>query len=109
MPENIDQNNNDISRNNEQNNKRLLNTAIDSVGSATEGVPYEQTHFVDTTRPVWNYTLLTEDDIHNFQQGTHYSIYKKNGSSVHSGTQHLGYVFLRMGTQCYCGFSYRAF
>jgi 1,4-alpha-glucan branching enzyme len=80
MPENIDQNNNDISRNNEQNSKRLLDTASNEPGSATEGVPYEQTHFVDTTRPVWNYTLLTEDDIRNFQQGTHYSIYKKMGA-----------------------------
>ncbi len=80
MPENIDQNNNDISRNNEQNSKRLLDTASNESGSATEGVPYEQTHFVDTTRPVWNYTLLTEDDIRNFQQGTHYSIYKKMGA-----------------------------
>lgn len=80
MPENIDQNNNDISRNNEQNSKRLLDTASNAAGSATEGVPYEQTHFVDTTRSVWNYTLLTEDDIRNFQQGTHYSIYKKMGA-----------------------------
>ncbi len=80
MPENIDQNNNDISRNNEQESKRLLDTANGNAGSASEGIPYEQTHFVDTARPVWNYTLLTDDDIRNFQQGTHYSIYQKMGA-----------------------------
>jgi 1,4-alpha-glucan branching enzyme len=41
--------------------------------------PYEQSNFVDTTRPVWNYSLLTEEDISNFQNGTHYQLYKKFG------------------------------
>lgn len=33
-----------------------------------------------TPTPVWNYSLLTEEDIRNFQNGTHYSIYEKFGS-----------------------------
>lgn len=41
---------------------------------------YEDIHFVDTTKPVWNYSLFSEEDIKNYQQGTHYSIYKKFGS-----------------------------
>ena len=41
---------------------------------------YEKLHFVDTTKPVWNYSLLSEEDITNFQRGTHYRLYKKFGS-----------------------------
>ncbi len=41
---------------------------------------YEEIHFVDTTKPVWNYSLFTEEDIHNFQNGTHYSLYKLFGN-----------------------------
>jgi 1,4-alpha-glucan branching enzyme len=31
-------------------------------------------------RNVWNYSLLTEEDISNFQRGTHYRLYEKFGS-----------------------------
>ncbi|RYY55247.1 MAG: 1,4-alpha-glucan branching protein GlgB [Chitinophagaceae bacterium] len=40
---------------------------------------YEESHFIDTTKPVWNYSMLTDEDVRNFQQGTYYSIYKKFG------------------------------
>lgn len=41
---------------------------------------YEERHFVDSTRPVWNYSLFTDDDIRNFQYGTHYSLYRVFGN-----------------------------
>ena len=41
---------------------------------------YEEENFVDTSKTVWNYSILTDDDITNFQNGTHYSLYKKFGS-----------------------------
>ncbi len=41
---------------------------------------YEEIHFVDSTKPVWNYSLFTEEDISNFQNGTHYSLYKLFGN-----------------------------
>ncbi len=41
---------------------------------------YEDIHFVDTAKPVWNYSLFTEEDISNFQNGTHYSLYKLFGN-----------------------------
>jgi 1,4-alpha-glucan branching enzyme len=41
---------------------------------------YEEKHFIDTSKPVWNFSLLTEDDVSNYQQGTHYQLYKKFGS-----------------------------
>ncbi len=41
---------------------------------------YEEEHFVDTSGPVWNYTILNADDVSNFQAGTHYTLYKKFGS-----------------------------
>ena len=44
------------------------------------GGKYEDQNFVDTTKPVWNYSLLTDEDIRNYQEGTHYTLYKKFGS-----------------------------
>ena len=41
---------------------------------------YEDIHFVDTEQPVWNYSLFSEEDIRNFQNGTHYSLYKVFGN-----------------------------
>ena len=41
---------------------------------------YEAEHFVDSQQPVWNYSLMTADDIQNFQNGTHYSLYKIFGN-----------------------------
>ncbi len=41
---------------------------------------YEDIHFVDTSKAVWNYSLFTEADISNFQNGTHYSLYNVFGN-----------------------------
>jgi 1,4-alpha-glucan branching enzyme len=46
----------------------------------TGGPKYEETNFVDTSKTVWNYSLLTPDDVANYQNGTHYNLYKKFGS-----------------------------
>jgi 1,4-alpha-glucan branching enzyme len=48
--------------------------------SSLSGPSYEQDNFIDTSKKVWNYSLLTDEDIRNFQQGTHYSLYEKFGS-----------------------------
>ncbi len=41
---------------------------------------YEEDNFVDTSKKVWNYSLLNAADISNFQNGTHYRLYEKMGS-----------------------------
>ena len=41
---------------------------------------YEEENFVDTSKKVWNYSLLNAEDISNFQNGTHYRLYEKMGS-----------------------------
>jgi 1,4-alpha-glucan branching enzyme len=41
---------------------------------------YEDIHFVDSTRPVWNYSLFSPEDIDNFQKGTHYRSYEIFGA-----------------------------
>ncbi|GAC1443847.1 MAG: 1,4-alpha-glucan branching protein GlgB [Sediminibacterium sp.] len=41
---------------------------------------YEELHFVDSQQPVWNYSLFREEDIRNFQQGTHYNLYSLFGN-----------------------------
>jgi 1,4-alpha-glucan branching enzyme len=47
---------------------------------AKQAKKYEDLHFVDSSKPVWNYSLFTEEDIRNFQQGTHYTLYKLFGN-----------------------------
>ena len=38
-------------------------------------ISYKEDNFVDSTKPVWNYSLFNDEDIRNFQNGTHYSLY----------------------------------
>jgi 1,4-alpha-glucan branching enzyme len=41
---------------------------------------YEEIHFVDSTKAVWNYSLFDEEAIGNFQNGTHYRLYELFGA-----------------------------
>src|SRR6187551_1347371 len=41
---------------------------------------YEEEHFVDTQKPVWNYSLFTEEVIRNFQNGNLYNAYHYFGN-----------------------------
>lgn len=54
---------------------------------------YEEIHFVDSTKPVWNYSLFTEEDIRNFQQGTHYRLYQLFGAHPQKVLHTKGYYF----------------
>lgn len=54
---------------------------------------YEGIHFVDSSRSVWNYSLFTEEDIRNFQNGTHYSLYKLFGPHPITVLDTPGYYF----------------
>ncbi|WP_276481311.1 1,4-alpha-glucan branching protein GlgB [Paraflavitalea pollutisoli] len=54
---------------------------------------YEDIHFVDSTRPVWNYSLFSTEDIVNFQQGTHYRLYELFGSREITVLGKTGYYF----------------
>jgi 1,4-alpha-glucan branching enzyme len=57
------------------------------------GVRYEDQNFVDSTKSVWNYSILYDDDISTFQNGTHYSLYKKFGSKRLEVLGKQGYHF----------------
>jgi 1,4-alpha-glucan branching enzyme len=54
---------------------------------------YEEIHFVDSTKAVWNYSLLSEEDIRNFQHGTHYRLYDLFGSHEVEVLGKKGYYF----------------
>jgi 1,4-alpha-glucan branching enzyme len=54
---------------------------------------YEEVHFVDSTKPVWNYSLLTEEVIRNFQHGTLYNAYNYFGSHEIEVLGRHGYYF----------------
>src|SRR5262245_22707146 len=63
-----------------QDNNGETNEKLPASGQTEGSVPYERLHFIDTTKPVWNYSLLSDEDVANFQQGTYYRIYEKFGS-----------------------------
>ena len=58
-----------------------------------KALKYEEQFFVDSTKPVWNYSLFTDEDLENFGNGTHYSLYKKFGSHPLKVLEKEGYYF----------------
>ena len=56
-------------------------------------VPYEEMHFVDSSKPVWNYSLFTEEDVNNYKNGTHYSLYNFFGSHAKKVLDTNGFYF----------------
>ena len=75
-------------------NKKRESTQKDPVvKSNSTNIRYEDKNFVDTSKPVWNYSILYDDDIQTFQNGTHYSLYKKLGSKPIKVLEREGYYF----------------
>ena len=60
---------------------------------ALRSTPYEEENFVDSTKPVWNYSLFDEEEIRNFQNGTNYNLYKLFGSHPVTVLETEGYYF----------------
>ena len=54
---------------------------------------YEDHHFIDTSKPVWNYSRFEGDDISNFQNGTNYRCYELFGSHAMNVLGTDGYYF----------------
>lgn len=54
---------------------------------------YEDVHFVDSTKPVWNYSFFTNQDIEDFKNGVHTSIYKCLGAHPTMVLNQPGYYF----------------
>lgn len=54
---------------------------------------YEDIHFVDSSKPVWNYSLFSDEDIRNFQTGTHYRLYELFGNKQIESLQTWGTYF----------------
>jgi 1,4-alpha-glucan branching enzyme len=63
-----------------QDNNEGENEKLSASGEKRKPQKYEESHFIDISGPVWNYSLLTAEDVRNFQNGTHYTLYKKFGS-----------------------------
>ncbi|MBY0478220.1 MAG: 1,4-alpha-glucan branching protein GlgB [Chitinophagaceae bacterium] len=54
---------------------------------------YEDYHFIDTSKPVWNYSRFEGDDIANFQNGTNYRCYELFGAHLMDVHETAGYYF----------------
>jgi 1,4-alpha-glucan branching enzyme len=74
-----------------RNKKGDLTKKQDSSSSAI--IRYEDQNFIDTSKPVWNYSLLYDDDIQTYRNGTHYSLYKKLGSKKLTVLKREGFYF----------------
>lgn len=61
-------------------NKKKKLPSAEEAGTGIAPGRYEETHFIRTDLPVWNYTMLSDEDVLNFQNGTHYRLYEKFGS-----------------------------
>ena len=79
--------------NNGHEDGKTVENVIEGKGSSVLGKKYEEIHFVDSTRPVWNYSLFTDEDISNIQNGTHYSLYNIFGSHAIEVLNTPGYYF----------------
>jgi len=64
-----------------------------NIQSPTASERYEDKNFVETLNSVWNYSILYDDDIATFQNGTHYNLYKKFGSKKLTVLDKDGYYF----------------
>ena len=71
-----------VNNNNDSNKEGfgVSTTAGDTSKPEAAVSKYEEIHFVDSTKPVWNYSLFSQDDINNFQNGTYYSAYNTFGN-----------------------------
>lgn len=54
---------------------------------------YEEEYFIDSQKPVWNYSLFTDEDISNFKDGTLYNGYRKFGAHQVTVLDTEGYYF----------------
>ena len=61
-----------------QKNKKSISDLIHKPSEVSG--KFEESNFVDTSKPVWNYSLLTAEDVTNYQNGNNYQLYKKFGS-----------------------------
>ena len=75
-------------------NSQTKSESITKNGNINDpAIRYEDQNFVDTSKPVWNYSMLYDDDVSTFQQGTHYSLYKKFGSKKVTVLDKEGFYF----------------
>ena len=56
-------------------------------------IRYEEIHFVDTEKAVWNYSLFTAEAIKNFQEGTLYNAYEFFGNKQITVLGRMGTYF----------------
>ncbi len=54
---------------------------------------YEEIHFVDTSKPVWNYSFFFDETVKNFQHGTLYNAYAYFGNKQLSVLGRAGTYF----------------
>ena len=71
----------------------VKSAAAEKNNAAKVTLKYEDEHFIDSLKPVWNYSLFTDEDIINFKKGTFYNGYQKFGSHCRQVLNTPGFYF----------------
>jgi 1,4-alpha-glucan branching enzyme len=76
-------------------NKKNIENPIHPGESKSGGknIRYEDKNFVDSSKPVWNYSILYDNDVQTMANGTHYTLYNKLGSRPMNVLDTDGYYF----------------
>lgn len=74
-------------------NQNATSNANSTQATENESKRYEDYHFIDTSKSVWNYSRFEGDDIANFQNGTNYRCYELFGSHAMKVLDTDGYYF----------------
>jgi len=56
----------------EKKRKKKIRDSKSETIAMPSALKYEENHFIDTSKTVWNYSMLTDEDVSNFKEGTHY-------------------------------------
>ncbi|MEJ7913097.1 MAG: 1,4-alpha-glucan branching protein GlgB [Chitinophagaceae bacterium] len=65
----------------------------DAPPTAEALIKYEDQNFVDTSKPAWNYSILYDNDVETFRNGTHYNLYNKLGARKLTVLNREGFYF----------------
>ncbi|MFT3679624.1 MAG: 1,4-alpha-glucan branching protein GlgB [Ferruginibacter sp.] len=73
--------------------KKLSKKKTTGMDNSNAPKKYEDVHFVDSSKSVWNYSLLTDEVIRNYQNGNLYNAYDYFGSHEAEVLGTRGYYF----------------
>jgi 1,4-alpha-glucan branching enzyme len=72
---------------------RKVRNEVENLSEQNVKVRFEDLHFIDITQSVWNYSLLSEEAVHDFQQGKNHTLHYVFGSHELTVKDRRGFYF----------------